>query len=437
MREGDLISNRERDLLLVSYASSDVTVVQWPPFCLQASIFEEAHLHSEDVQYGKKEQGFERINISITLNKSWREKVVRLYLLLTEKESAIDVPTNFKAWRRITFFANSLFMNMPSAPKVRYMLSFSILTPYYKEDVLYSEEELNKENEDGISILLYLQKIYPGEWTKFQERLKENEDVKAEKEELRKCVSYRAQTLSRTVRGIMYHRLALQLQCFLESSGDNAIFGGYRTWEPSEQEHRAFMDRAEALASLKFTYVVSCQVYRTQKKSADARDHSYEIANVSLNKRKLERYPPKPGAKTHETQQTAKQTAKKTDKDSHNKAGKKLQKTGNSPRERQKTSADKKDQKKNHFEETYKVRNVLEEFIKHRPNDRKPTILGLRGHIFTGSVSSLAWFMSNQETSFVTIGQRILANPLRIEGSLDEGSVLGLFFWTDPMVSVV
>jgi len=41
-------------------------------------------------------------------------------------------------------------------------LESSVLTPYYKEDVLYSEEELNKENEDGISILFYLQKIYPG-----------------------------------------------------------------------------------------------------------------------------------------------------------------------------------------------------------------------------------------------------------------------------------
>jgi hypothetical protein len=28
-------------------------------------------------------------------------------------------------------------------------------------------------------------------------------------------------------------------------------------------------------------------------------------------------------------------------------------------------------------------------------------------------VSSLAWFMSNQETSFVTIGQRVLARPLK------------------------
>lgn len=44
----------------------------------------------------------------------------------------------------------------------RYFI-FSVLTPYYKEDVLYSDEELHKENEDGISILFYLKKIYPGE----------------------------------------------------------------------------------------------------------------------------------------------------------------------------------------------------------------------------------------------------------------------------------
>lgn len=38
----------------------------------------------------------------------------------------------------------------------------SVLTPYYKEDVVYSKENLMKENEDGISVLFYLQKIYPG-----------------------------------------------------------------------------------------------------------------------------------------------------------------------------------------------------------------------------------------------------------------------------------
>ena len=54
-------------------------------------------------------------------------QVIRLHLLLTVKESAINVPQNLDARRRITFFANSLFMNMPKAPKVQDMLSFRLV----------------------------------------------------------------------------------------------------------------------------------------------------------------------------------------------------------------------------------------------------------------------------------------------------------------------
>jgi len=36
----------------------------------------------------------------------------------------MDVPTNLEAQRRIAFFTNSLFMDMPRAPRVRNMLSF-------------------------------------------------------------------------------------------------------------------------------------------------------------------------------------------------------------------------------------------------------------------------------------------------------------------------
>jgi callose synthase len=39
---------------------------------------------------------------------------------------------------------------------------FSVYTPYYSEIVMYSMDELRKENEDGISTLFYLQKIFPG-----------------------------------------------------------------------------------------------------------------------------------------------------------------------------------------------------------------------------------------------------------------------------------
>lgn len=53
-----------------------------------------------------------------------------------------------------------------------------------------------------------------------------------------------------------------------------AILGGYHTMELSENDEKAFLDRAQALADLKFTYVVSCQMYGAQKNSPDPRDKS-------------------------------------------------------------------------------------------------------------------------------------------------------------------
>lgn len=41
----------------------------------------------------------------------------------------------------------------------------------------------------------------------------------------------------------------------------------------------------------------------------------------------------------------------------------------------------------NYFEEAFKMRNVLEEFVIPRRGQRRPTILGLREHIFTGRLS--------------------------------------------------
>ena len=43
-----------------------------------------------------------------------------------------------------------------------HFLLCSVFTPYYSEIVLYSMAELQKKNEDGITTLFYLQKIYPG-----------------------------------------------------------------------------------------------------------------------------------------------------------------------------------------------------------------------------------------------------------------------------------
>ncbi|XP_007048881.2 PREDICTED: callose synthase 7 isoform X1 [Theobroma cacao] len=370
-------------------------------------------------QNSKDGQSFEMINIQDRQNKSWKDKVRRLHFLLTFKESAADVPRNSEARRRITFFTNSLFMRMPSAPKVSDMRSFSVLTPYYKEDVLYSYDELNKENEDGISTLFYLQKIYPDEWTNFQERMnhKENE------EDICNWATYRGQTLSRSVRGMMYYRNALELQCSLEFPNHNAI---------SREEDSI---RVQALPDSKFTYVVSCQIYGALKSSDDSKDqrHQKNILNLMLMHQSLR------VAYIDEREETINGEPQKTYYSVLVKGGDKFDgyereiyriklpgpptKVGEGKPENQnhaiiftrgealQTIDMNQD---NYFEEAFKMRNVLEEFEHSCCWQRKPTILGLREHIFTGSVSSLAWFMSNQETSFVTIGQRFLASPLRV-----------------------
>jgi len=145
-----------------------------------------------------------------------KDLIKRLYSLLTIKESAASVPKNLEARRRLQFFTNSLFMQMPVARPASEMFSFrwdsfrssvapftlvssrfscyvrfclwfsysytnggftllcSVFTPYYSEIVLYSMNELQKKNEDGITTLFYLQKIYPGLFFPLHEQFKQS-----------------------------------------------------------------------------------------------------------------------------------------------------------------------------------------------------------------------------------------------------------------------
>ncbi|CAN1160732.1 Callose synthase 7 [Linum perenne] len=230
---------------------------------------------------------------------------------------------------------------------------------------------------------------------------------------------------------MMYYRRALELQYLLEFAGENAIINGLPSAELSNED-KSLSDRAQALADLKFTYVVSCQIYGAQKKSSDGRDRSCynNILNLML------KYPSLRVAYIDEREETVNGKQQKVYYSVLVKGGDKLDeeiyriKLPGPPTEIGEGKPENQNHaiiftrgealqtidmnQDNYFEEAFKMRNVLEEFLTPRHGPRKPTILGLREHIFTGSVSSLAWFMSNQETSFVTIGQRILANPLRV-----------------------
>lgn len=378
------------------------------------------------------------VESSLPDSPAWKEQINRLHLLLNHKESAMDVPANLEARRRIAFFTNSLFMGIPRAPPVCDMLSFSVLTPYYAEDTIYSKDHINMDNEDGVSILFYLQKIYPDEWENFLERLKctkESEEWKGqgfwtdEKElELRLWASMRGQTLYRTVKGMMYYWRALKLQAFLDIASDEDVWEGYQAHiaaSEGDKSQRSLNAISEAVVDMKFTYVVSCQNYGAQKRSGD--QHAADILSLMV------KYPSLRVAYIDEKEVREKDKIQKEYYSVLVKAVNGLDeevyriklpgpvKLGEGKPENQNhaiiftrgealQAIDM--NQDNYLEEAFKMRNLLEEFREDH-GVRDPTILGVREHIFTGSVSSLAWFMSMQETSFVTIGQRVLAEPLK------------------------
>ncbi|KAF9672669.1 hypothetical protein SADUNF_Sadunf11G0067200 [Salix dunnii] len=369
--------------------------------------------------------GWNSIHFPLPDSGTFNEQIRRFLWLLTVNDKAMDIPANLEARRRISFFATSLFTDMPNAPKVQKMLSFSVLTPHYKEDVMYAMDELHSDKE-GVSILDYMQSIYPDEWKNFLERMGcENSDgIKDEKKnEIRNWASFRGQTLSRTVRGMMYYREALRVQAFLDMADNEDILEGY---DGAENNNRTLFAQLEALADLKFTYVISFQMFGSLKSSGDP--HAQDILDL------MNRYPSVRVAYVEEIEEIVEGKPQKVYSSILVKA------VGGYDQEIYRIKlpgppniGEGKPENQNHaiiftrgealqtidmnqdnyLEEAFKMRNLLQEFLRQR-GQRPPTILGLREHIFTGSVSSLAWFMSYQETSFVTIGQRLLANPLRV-----------------------
>ncbi|PKA45890.1 Callose synthase 9 [Apostasia shenzhenica] len=364
-----------------------------------------------------------------------KNQVKRLHSLLTIKESAANVPRNLEARRRLEFFTNSLFMKMPAARPVSEIISFSVFTPYYSEVVLYSIDELQKKNEDGITTLFYLQKIFPDEWKNFLVRIGRDENA-AHSElldnpndmlELRFWASYRGQTLARTIRGMMYYRKALMLQSYLERINFEGSDGALSHTGLSETDGFELSPEARAQADIKFTYVVTCQIYGKQRE-----EQKPEAADIALLMQRNEALRVayidvvegvKDGkAYTEYFSKLVKADIHGKDKEIYSVKLPGNPKLGEGKPENQnhaviftrgnamQTIDMNQD---NYFEEALKMRNLLEEFHSNH-GLRSPTILGVREHVFTGSVSSLASFMSNQETSFVTLGQRVLANPLKV-----------------------
>jgi len=340
-------------------------------------------------------------------------------------------PKSKEARRRLTFFVNSLFMDMPDAPSIHDMFSWNVLTPYYSEPVTYSKSELEQRSDAlGVSTLLYLQTLYRSDWNNFLERqgLTDDDKIWSKKhvDETRTWASLRAQTLQRTVHGMMYYEKALRLLANLERIDD---------------------DTANYLLGEKFGYIVSCQVYGNQKKNqSPAADdienlmHRFPLMRVAyIDSIRVSRT----GASVYYS------VLVKSDGHGGIQEVYRVRLPGNP------VLGEGKPENQNHamiftrgeflqtidmnqegyFEEALKMRNALQEFAK-RDGPLPTTILGLREHIFTGSISSLANYMALQETSFVTLGQRVLETPLRMRLHYGHPDVFDkLFFITRGGIS--
>ena len=176
-------------------------------------------------------------------------------------------PTNEEAKRQLMFFCNSLHnRSLSPPPPIGKMKSITSFTPYYGEDVTYSQTDLYSKRskgstvrevteEDEVNLLDLLRALFPDEWDNFVERVEMDTATLRVGQyplmELSRWASDRAQVLSRTVRGFLRNADGVRLLARMEGVSEEDL---------------------EWLVASKFEYVVSCQIYGKQRRSQNAAD---------------------------------------------------------------------------------------------------------------------------------------------------------------------
>ncbi|KAK0240149.1 1,3-beta-glucan synthase [Armillaria nabsnona] len=190
-------------------------------------------------------------------------------------------PTGGEAERRISFFASSLTTALPEPLPVDAMPTFTVLVPHYSEKILLSLREIIREEDKNtrVTILEYTKQLHPVEWDNFvkdtkilAEEMDGDSSVSNEKKtddlpfycigfktsspeytlRTRIWASLRAQTLYRTVSGMMNYSKAIKLLYRVENPDIVHAFGG--NTERLEKE-------LERMARRKFKFTISMQRY--------------------------------------------------------------------------------------------------------------------------------------------------------------------------------
>ncbi|KAI0826038.1 1,3-beta-glucan synthase [Irpex lacteus] len=374
-------------------------------------------------------------------------------------------PPGSEAERRISFFAQSLTTAIPEPLPVDAMPTFTVLTPHYSEKILLSLREIIREEDQNtrVTLLEYLKQLHPVEWDNFVKDTKilaeesamyngpspfgTDEKGQSKADDLpfycigfksaapeftlrtRIWASLRAQTLYRTVSGMMNYGKAIKLLYRVENPEVVQLFGG--NTDKLERE-------LERMARRKFKFVVSMQRYskfnREEQENAEFLLRAYPDLQIAY----LEEEPPRKeggdprlfSALIDGHSEFIPETGRRRPKFRIELPGNPILGDGKSDNQNhaiifyrgeylQLIDAN----QDNYLEECLKIRNVLGEFEEYGVSNQSPyaqwgakdfkkspvAIVGAREYIFSENIGILGDLAAGKEQTFGTLAARSLS----------------------------
>lgn len=374
-------------------------------------------------------------------------------------------PVGGEAERRISFFASSLTTALPEPLPVDAMPTFTVLVPHYSEKILLSLREIIREEDQNtrVTLLEYLKQLHPVEWDNFVKDTKilaeESETTTfdgtqstSEKSGNKRtddlpfyCIGFktaapeytlrtriwaslRAQTLYRTVSGMMNYSKAIKLLYRVENPQIVQRFAG--NTDRLERE-------LERMSRRKFKFTVSMQRYAKFNKEELENAEFLLRAYPDLQIAYLDEEPaPKGGdPRLFSTlidghSEIDEQTGKRKPKFRIELPGNPILGDGKSDNQNhaivfyrgeflQLIDAN----QDNYLEECIKIRNVLGEFEQYNVSSQSPyaqwghkefnkypvAIVGTREYIFSENIGILGDIAAGKEQTFGTLTPRVLA----------------------------
>ncbi|KAG6884155.1 1,3-beta-D-glucan synthase [Termitomyces sp. T159_Od127] len=374
-------------------------------------------------------------------------------------------PAGSEAERRISFFAQSLTTAIPAPLPVDAMPTFTVLTPHYSEKTLLSLREIIREEDQNtrVTLLEYLKQLHPIEWENFVKDTKilaeesamfngpnpfaGDEKGQSKADDLpfyfigfksaapeftlrtRIWASLRAQTLYRTVSGMMNYSKAIKLLYRVENPEVVQLFGG--NTDKLERE-------LERMARRKFKFLVSMQRYSKFNKEEHENAEFLLRAYPDLQIAYLEEEPPRKeggdprifSSLIDGHSEFVPETGRRRPKFRIELPGNPILGDGKSDNQNhaiifyrgeylQLIDAN----QDNYLEECLKIRNILGEFEEYAVSTQSPyaqwghkdfkkppvAIVGAREYIFSENIGILGDLAAGKEQTFGTLAARSMA----------------------------